>query len=173
MPLIPPPVKIPLPLIEAVKDFFGDLLGRGVALDKAQPALRVPNPGGDEFATKFCISVYHDRRGQLAAVTVAELKLAAAASAALVLTPATVLPEVEKAADFVEDLRANYAEIGNIVAGLLNQGHKGHLKFTGLYVLPEELPEGVWPLLDAPGGRRDWTLQVEGYASGRFSVLVR
>jgi predicted secreted protein len=172
MPLIPPAIKIPLPLPESIRDVLKDLLGRGVALDKTS-ALRVTAPGGDELATKLCVSVYHDKKGQLGVVTMCDLGLAEAAAAALVLTPATALAGLETRLDFGDGLRDNYSEVSNILASTFNTGHQAHLKFTGLYVLPEILPDGVWELIDNPGNRRDWTMTIEGYTKGRFSVIGR
>jgi len=172
MPLFPPPVKIPLPIQESVRDFFVDLLGKGASVDKSV-ALTVTRPGGQDLSSKLVVAVYVDKREDIKAICLADMLLAAASGAALVLTPASVLPEVEQAGELPDSLRENYQEVANILSSLLNTPSTPHLKLSEMKVLPEDLPEEAWAIIENPGTRRDYTLTVEGYTSGRFSLLAR
>ncbi|MGD9792891.1 MAG: hypothetical protein AB7V43_05380 [Acidimicrobiia bacterium] len=170
MPLIPPAAKIPLPIQESLRDFFVDLLGKGAAAEKAKE-LKVKT--GAE-APKLLVSVWEDKYQRVGALCISELMLAAIAGSALVLAPASTLPEVEKAGELPDNLRENYQEVVNILTSVLNTPSTPHLKLTQTYAHPgDELPQAVWDVIAQPSQRRDFDLTVEGYGSGKISILTR
>ena len=66
----------------------------------------------------------------------------------------------------------NFQEIVNILAQLLNSPKTSHLRLSGVHVIPGDLPDGVSSLLAQPQFRRDFAVQIDGYGSGRISLLV-
>jgi hypothetical protein len=170
MPLIPPAAKIPLPIQEALRDFFTDLLGKGAAADKAKE-LKVKMGEG---APELIVSVWEDKYGRVGALCISELMLAAIAGSALVLAPAAVLNDVEKERQLPENIADNYYEVVNILTSVLNTPNTPHLKLTQQYFHPvDELPDDVVRIIEMPGQRRDFDLTVEGYGSGKISILTR
>jgi hypothetical protein len=170
MPLIPPAAKIPLPIQEALRDFFTDLLGKGAAADKAKE-LKVKM---GENAPELIVSVWEDKYGRVGALCIAELMLAAIAGAALVLAPPGAVHDVEKTRELPENLRDNYYEVINILTSVLNSPNTPHLKLTNQFFHPvEALPDDVLRVIETPSNRRDFDLMVEGYGSGKISILTR
>ena len=66
----------------------------------------------------------------------------------------------------------NFREIVNILAQLLNSPRTSHLRLAGVHVVPGDLPDGVSSLVARPEFRRDFAVQIDGYGSGRISLLV-
>jgi hypothetical protein len=169
MPLIPPPTKIPLPIQEVLKDFFVDLLGKGAAASKAKEMKL--NPDSDR---KLVVSVWEDKWNRIGAICVAEQMMAAIAGAALVMAPASSLGDIEKSGELPENLLDNYNEVVNILSSVMNQTEAVHLRLKQTFQFPdEELPKDLWAVVEAPSNRRDFDLTVEGYGSGKLSILAR
>jgi hypothetical protein len=170
MPLIPPAAKIPLPIQERLSEFFVDLLGKGTAASKAKELKVKRSPD----APPVMVAVWEDKWGRVGAVCVAELMMAAIAGAALVLAPASVLPEVEREGRLPDHLRDNFHEVMNVLTTTIRTDTSPQLKLVGIFQHPEEpLPEPVWEVLTSSSSRRDFELTVEGYGGGRLSILTR
>jgi hypothetical protein len=170
MPLIPPAAKIPLPIQEVLRDFFVDLFGKGAAAAKAKEMRLKTGPD----APKVLVSVWRDKYDRVGALCVAELMFAAVAGAALVLAPASILPEVERTQQLPDNLLENYQEVVNILTGRLNTPTTPHLKLTTTFTYPDqELPDEVWDVINRPSNRRDFDVTVEGYGGGKVSILTR
>jgi hypothetical protein len=169
MPLIPPINKIPLPIQEVLKDFFVDLLGKGAAASKAKEMKLSPDAD-----RKLVVSVWEDKWNRPAAICVAEQMMAAIAGAALVMAPAASLTDVEKSGELPENLLENYNEVINILSSVMNQTEAVHLRLKHTFQFPNDaLPKDIWAVVDAPSNRRDFDLTVEGYGSGKLSILAR
>jgi hypothetical protein len=170
MPLIPPAAKIPLPIQERLSEFFVDLLGKGASASKAKELRMKQGPE----APKFMVAVWEDKWGRVGAICLADLMLAAVAGAALVLAPATVLPEVEQQGALPDHLRENYHEVMNILTTTIRTDSSPHLKLVGMWQHPDEaLPQAVWDVIEHPSSRRDFDLTVEGYGGGKISIITR
>ncbi|HEV7861234.1 MAG TPA: hypothetical protein VGR20_00985, partial [Acidimicrobiia bacterium] len=72
----------------------------------------------------------------------------------------------------VSEWLENLREIVNILARLLNSPKTSHLRLAGVHVIPGDLPDGVSSLVERPEFRRDFAVQIEGYGTGRLSLLV-
>ena len=172
MPLFPPEAKIPLPIQEALRDFFVDLLGKGAVAEKgtAFDAARAAETEGKHYL----IGLWTDDRGRPSALCITELLLAAAMGAALVLAPATALPEVQRTNVMPENLLENYREVLNILTSMMNSPKTPHLRLSEVLTFPaEQLPNAAFDLMTTPGQRRDYLLRIEGYADGRLALLTR
>jgi hypothetical protein len=170
MPLIPPAAKIPLPIQEDLSEFFVDLLGKGAAASKAKEMKIKTGPE----APKLLVSVWEDKHGRVGAMCITELMLAAIAGMALVMMPASNLPEIEKAGALSPDVLDNYREVMNVLSTQLNRADTPRLKLTATYVHPsQELPEAVWNVIQNPSSRRDFDITVTDYGSGKLAILTR
>jgi hypothetical protein len=154
---------VPIPIQEAVRDFFTDLLGRGVAATK-RSALAYDDP--------LIVGRYLDDDGEIAALVVSDLEFAAFSGAALAMIPKVVAAEAVKAAELGDTLFDNFREVVNVFSSLLNAPTTPHLVLKALDRHPEET-EDVAELMDAPRRRRDFDVTIEGYGSGVLAVLVR
>jgi hypothetical protein len=154
---------VPIPIQEAVRDFFTDLLGRGVAASK-RPALSNDDP--------LIVGRYRDDAGVLAALLVSDLDFAAMSGAALAMIPKVVAAEAIKSGELSETLFDNFREVVNVFSSLLNAPSTPHLVLEAIERHPDAT-EDIRAVMDAPTRRRDFAVTIEGYGSGALAVLVR
>jgi hypothetical protein len=154
---------VPIPIQEAVRDFFTDLLGRGVAATKR---------GSLTYEDPLIVGRYLDDDGEIAALLVSDLEFAAYSGAALAMIPKVVAGEAIKAAELGDTLFDNFREVVNVFSSLLNAPTTPHLVLKALDRHPEGT-EDVVEVMDAPRRRRDFDVTIEGYGSGVLAVLVR
>lgn len=159
------PAHYPAPIQEDVRDLLGDLLGRGVAVDKTSKL---------EMESDACglLAVYATDDGELAALTIVDCALGARAGAALSMVPQSVADEAIKKNELTDTLVENIREVVNIFARFLNSSRTPHVRLVKTIVLPEAMDDHVRALFLAPEFRRDFVVQIEGYGSGKFSILV-
>ncbi len=159
------PAHYPAPIQEDVRDLLIDLLGRGVAVDKTTKL---------DMEADACgiLGVYATDDGELAALTIVDGPLGARAGAALSMVPQTVADEAIKKNELTDTLVENIREVINIFARFLNSAKTPHVRLVNAVLLPNELEPKIKALHLAPEFRRDIVVQIEGYGSGRFSILV-
>jgi hypothetical protein len=155
----------PVPIQEDVRDLLGDLLGRGIAVDKTEPLSLDPESVAvvaefvaDDDATA-CLCLLDDA-------------FAVRVGAALVMVPANVAEEDLSSGALPEHHVESVREVVNVFGRLLNAPSTPHVRLADLHRWPGELGPSVVQLLEAPEYRRDFVVAVEGYGEGRFSVLV-
>jgi hypothetical protein len=154
---------VPIPIQEAVRDFFTDLLGRGVAASKRTPL---------DYDDPLVVGRYLDDDGELAALLVSDIDFAAISGAALAMIPKVVADEAIKMGEVNETLFDNFREVVNVFSSLLNAPSTPHLVLKNL----ERHPDGTEDLrevMTAPSRQRTFDVTIEGYGSGCLGVLVR
>src|SRR5262245_12253166 len=119
---------VPIPIQEAVRDFFADLLGRGVAATK-----RTALPDGDVLI----VGRYLDDDGDVAALLVSDLEFAAISGAALAMIPKVVADEAITHGELTDALLDNFREVVNVFSSLLNAPSTPHLVLKALERHPE------------------------------------
>lgn len=155
----------PVPIQEDIRDLLGDLLGRGVAVDKTTPIAFEEDAQG-------LVATYITAEDQVGALCICDADFAILVGAALVMVPANVAKE-QMDAGVIDEQHVEFThEVVNILARLLNTPRTPHLRLAEVLTIPAELPEPVAKLLAAPEFRRDFVVTVEGYGEGRVSILV-
>lgn len=154
----------PVPTAFEIRDLFEGMLGREVTWDG--DAARVDVLDGAAVAT------FVDDQGRLAALALADVPLIALAGSAIGLLP---LAAAQKA--IAEDLVTpvqfeNMGEILNVMASVLNKHDTPHLRLRETYSPRETLPADVASLALVQGGRIDGALTIQGYGTGRISMVV-
>lgn len=155
----------PVPIQEDIRDLLGDLLGRGVAVDKTSP-LRFDDDRHGLIAT------YITQEDEVGALCMCDADFAILAGAALVMVPGNVANEQLRAGVIEEQHTEVTHEVVNVLSRLLNTPRTPHLRLAELHPVPGELPAPVQSLAEAPEFRRDFVVSIEGYGEGRFSLLV-
>lgn len=165
-----PPVGVsgpPVPIQEAVTDFVCALVGRGCAAAKVTPTPIEPDGA-------HVVAAYRDTNGQILALSVADLDLAAGTGASLGMIPAAAAHESVAKGELEETLFENYQEVANIMVSLLNSPSSPHLALQGVWSTADpELPPAVWDIIAAPGKRREFAVTIEGYGDGRLGIITR
>jgi hypothetical protein len=162
MPLATPTRRMPTP--EAVRDFFGDLLGKGVSVDKRA---EIDLDDGDHV---WVSGVFVEDDGSIGGACVADLTLASYAGAALAMVPKPVAEESIAQGELAEGLTENFHEIANILTALLNGASVPHLK---IQALQPGVPEDVRDLVVRAAGRRTYDLRISDYGSGVLALYAR
>lgn len=159
---------IPLPLQEAVRDLFGDLLSRGCSVDKAEDPLA--------FAPDVpaVIADYIDNDGAVAGTAMADLSFACRSGSALVMMPPNVAEEAIATGELDGDMLDCYKEVANVLSRLLNSADTPHLRLRGVYQTGQLLPGQVRAMLRGEHARRrDYIVSIEEYGEGRLTVVSR
>jgi hypothetical protein len=156
----------PMPIPEVIRDFFGDLLGKAVAVSRRSPILfeSVDSDSDDVFAT----GRYVDDAGQLVGACIADLPLAASVGAALAMISPEVAKESVTAGLLSPTLRDNYYEVLNIMSAMLNGPSVSHLKLSDLV---DGVPQDVVDLVTIARGRKYYDITILGYSGGRLVLI--
>jgi hypothetical protein len=155
----------PVPIQEDIRDLFMDLLDRGAAVDKVSRLELEEDQVGAVFE-------YVNAEGEVGALCLVDGPMVNRAGAALSMVPVVVAEESVKKERIADHLLENFREIVNIMSRLLNSSRTPHLRLSEVHTVPGELPPPVAALLVAPEFRRDFAVTIEGYGSGRLSLLV-
>lgn len=138
------------------------LLGRSVSAEKIAP-FRIP--ASEASAT----AIYPNHQGNIAGLCIADIDLVHRAGAALCLIPADARL---KAVKFDPALTENFQEILNICAQLFGGPEQQRISLAKVVLSADARPENVTRLISSPAWRLDVKLTIEGYGSGRISVLA-
>jgi two-component system chemotaxis response regulator CheY len=155
---------IPLPIQESVRDLLADLLGRGVAVDKAGELDLGSQPG--------VVGLYVTGDDTVTAVALGDVGFVCRTGAALAMIPAAVADESVTAGEIPENLLENTHEVINIASRLVNSASTPHVRLTDVHVMPASLPDDVSALMASPSARRDFAVTIDGYGDARFSLLT-
>lgn len=158
--------EIPLPVQEAVRDLFGDLLSKGCAVERAEDELRLA-PG-----ERAVIAEYVDADGAVAGAAIADLPFACRSGSALVMMPANIAEEAITAGEIDGDMLDCFKEVANVLSRLMNSAETPHVKLGGIFQAGQLIPGELRCLLSSPR-RRDFTVDIEEYGQGRISVMTR
>jgi len=158
-------MAIHLPQPKQVKDLLGELLGRDVTLTPATPYA----PGPDEPTS---IALYVDDRLNIVAVIACDLKLSAAAAAAIGLVPPTGADAAVSAGLLTDTLAENLYEILNIAASVFNVEGADHVRLHAVHPAgPTTDPQLRLRVLTL-GRREDLSVDIAGYGAGRLSIVL-
>lgn len=159
-------LETPLPSAKDVRDLMEGLLGREVQV-RTGGTMVDPTVGGGAL-----VGVYVDRLLALKAICLFDVPLAAYVGAAIGLVPARMAQECAAAEALESPLDENAGEVLNVLASLMNAEHAPHVRLDATYAPRETLPHDVAPWVKAYVRRTDLDVDVSGYGTGRFSLLV-
>ena len=108
--------------------------------------------------------------GNPVALCGADANLAATFGAAFSMLPVGVAKEAAKARELTQVMIDNMREIMNICSRLVMDATSPHLKLDQIYPA-KTLPATATALLGAPGGRREFQVQLPKYGGGVLTFL--
>lgn len=155
-----------MPRPEAFRDLLTDLVGVAVAVDRGRGTMT----GEDAHVVAHLVRT---EDGELGALCVFELGLAAALGAAFTKMPPVVVERSARRGVFEEgrELPDNFREVMKISTQLFNSTDTPQLELGSVVVPPGGLaPDTSHWLRHA--ARRDLEVMVDGYGAGRVSVFV-
>ncbi len=155
----------PLPESEAVQDLLAGLLGRGVVVREVKPQ-------GLISLDPRTVATYIADDASLAALCTCDLTLACHAGAALSLIPPPAALESIRRTLIDEYIQDNLREVMNVAASWFNRDGFPHVKLRAVHMPKERLPDDVKTLLAEPAARQDLELDLEGYGSGKLTLVV-
>lgn len=154
-----------LPTPKDVKEQLAGLLGRDVSLSPTTPM----SPGSAEAKT---VAVYVDDRLGVRAVIACDLAFSAYAGAAIGLVPPSGAAAAIEAKALDETLSENLYEVLNVMAAVFNAEGAVHVKLRDVHPSGTRIPPAVHIRLVPLGRREDFTVDIAGYGTGLFSVVV-
>ena len=161
------PLALPvrrMPSATQLGEFLRDLLGKEVALT-AQPSEL-----GTDAADGLLCGVLVEEDGSVGGVCIADLNAAAYAGASLAMIPKGAADEAVAAGELTQTLSDNFAEVVNIVTGIVNSPIQPHLRMQGVEV---GVSDTVRALLIKASGRASFDVDIEDYGTGRLALYAR
>lgn len=156
-------VRHPLPLAVDVEELVGTLLDRPVTV--------APTPPPPASEPVSC-SVFRCDSGELAGMVIADAAFVTASGAALALIPPETVVEAASSGIVDPALFTNFREVANVASRWFNGPDWPHVLLTTVHGLGEHPPAGTMVFRFAPRARRDYLVEIEGYAAGRLSILA-
>ncbi|WP_448631347.1 hypothetical protein [Cellulomonas soli] len=156
----------PLPNAKDVRELVMGLVGRDVEVLTGGGMVDPTSPSG------ALVGVYVDNRLTLTALVILDVPLAAYVGAALGLVPAAAAKDAAYEETLTDNLAENAGEVLNVMASLFNAEGAPHVRLDRLYQPREPLPADIAQWVLAYVRRTDLDVTIEGYGSGKFSLLV-
>ncbi|MFT5563508.1 MAG: hypothetical protein ACI970_000220 [Myxococcota bacterium] len=156
---------VPIPVRASVRDLLRDLVGAKVTVteDKQQEL---------DAARSSYLAVYRQDDGTAVASVITDLTTAAALGGALgMMSAADVSEAMGEASSLEGDLYDSFGEVVNVFSKLLNSPTTRHVTLDGLLPVPGEVPASVADVVLTPRARVDYTIAVEGHATGILTLL--
>ena len=157
----------PLPSAQAVRELVEGLLGRAVESHSAHQGVDLARN------RENLVGTYVTDEGHAAALIMVDLAAAARLGAALGLAPRTAADAAIKGGLLPVQLGENVAEVLNVAASLFNADGAPHLRLASVYGgdVPAPAEVAAWAKSFVP--RLDLELDVAGYGTGTWSILLR
>jgi hypothetical protein len=159
-------VTTPLPVAQAIRELAEGLLGRAVEVRPAHAGVDLKRN------RENLVGAYVTDTGQLRAVVLVDLAAAARVGAALGLAPRSAADDAIKAGLLPVGLGENVAEVLNVAASLFNAEGAPHLRLLAVYGGDAPVPADVAAAAAAFAPRLDLELDVSGYGTGGWSVVL-
>lgn len=156
----------PLPTQQDVRELVEGLLGRHVDAYGAHEGVKL------ERNRENLVGTYVTDEGRVNALVMVDVACAARVGAALGLTPKGTADDAVKQGILPVQLGENVAEVLNVAASLFNTDGAPHLRLLSVYGGDIPAPADVvqWSKRFTP--RVDLELDVSGYGSGIWSVVI-
>lgn len=159
-----PVLHCQVPNDETVGGLLTDLLGREVKC--------VWTPGTHELPRVGQVAVYSDDDDVVVAVAIADDGFICRTGGALVMVPAGGVNEAAETGEIPESLQENFAEVVNIMASLMNSDETPHVRLTGVLGRDEVSSRpAALAIMESPGKRRVFDVNIDAYGRGRIVLL--
>lgn len=157
----------PLPVAQAVRELVEGLLGRSVEVRPARAGVDL------KANRENLVGAYVTDVGHVSAVILVDLAAAARMGAALGLAPRSSADDAIRAGLLPVQLGENIGEVLNVAASLFNADGAPHLRLLSVYGGDAPVPADVATAAKAPAPRVDLELDVSGYGTGGWSIVLR
>ena len=156
-------MNVTLPAPKAVKDLLEAMLGRDVDV-----AL------GDPVPVKSCAAfgVFHTDLGQLSAVVLTDLPLAAYLGTSIALIPAGGAEAAIEDGELSPAVFENVCELLNVFASVLNEHSDSHQRLVATSPGVLGASADAVELAAHPANRLDLAVTVSRYGTGSWSVVL-
>jgi predicted ATPase with chaperone activity len=146
-----------MPTAQQLGDVLSDLLDRQVITELQTTELGTDDPTG------IVCGVLLDEAGHVGGACIAEAGAAA-------MIPRAVADEAAATGELDATLSDNFAEVVNILTGIVNTPIHDHLRMSGLEA---GVPDPVKDLLIKANGRATYLIDVADYGTGRIALYAR
>jgi hypothetical protein len=156
-------VIVPMPKPPELEKLLGSLLMRPVKVAK----LDADAPPRPPHATALFTTL--DPVQQL--LVRCDLSLAASLAAALSVVPVAAVKECVASGKMDESLQDNFGEVMNVLSRFLTLGGRP-FRLEKVSCPPAAASEDLAPLIEASDEKREWTIEVPGYAAGQLEFIT-
>lgn len=154
--------SIPLPKPVDLQQMLAMMYGSDLKAESGNPIPATPG-------NKSLVALYVDDEDAPVATCAVDYNFTAYAGASLTRVPMGTARECAETGDFSEIMIGNVHEIMNICSRLLMNSDSPHLRLLTLYNSPDELPDEVQELVQAPPETADFSISFADYGDGGIS----
>ncbi len=156
--------RVPLPEPGALRELLAQLSGHAVGAQRAAARLE---PGPTVQA-----ATYLGREGEMLALCLCEIELAAYLGAALAVLPQRVAKQIADTGRLEGPAEQGYRETMNVLASLLCSDTTPHLRFAESFPDPKAAGAAALALLSGPARRADYRVEIGGFGAGALALLA-
>ena len=155
--------KYHLPEADMLAELLTGLVGKDAVVTRTERNPCVPG------LTVLC--TYTDQNDALGGVWLCDVPMATRAGGALSMIPPNGLIDALAQNELGENVAENFREIVNVAASLFNSTNTPHLKLKEMMIKPAEYPQDVQCLINYPGGRQDFKINITEYGEGSVTLI--
>lgn len=156
-------IHLPAPM--QIRELFTSMLDRDITMGPTSPFA----PSHLNPAT---IAVYTEDSLEIRALLLLDLPLSAYLGAAIGLVPASGAAAAIEAGAIPDNIKDNVSEVLNIATSLFNVEHAPHVRLYSVHPAGGEMPGHLQMMALTLGRREDMKIEIQGYGTGRFSIVL-
>jgi hypothetical protein len=156
-------VIVPIPKPPELEKLLGALLMRAVKVVKADDEASPQGP--------LTTALFTSEDPVLQVLVRADLPLAASLAAALSVVPLAAVKESVAAKHMDESLQDNFSEVMNVLARFISGGGRT-FRLGPVTCPPAGVAPELAPLIEASDEKREFNVEVPGYAAGRLEFVT-
>lgn len=156
-------VIVPLPKPPELEKLLGALLMRPVKVVKAEDDASPPGP--------LTTALFATDEPVLQVLVRADLPLAASLAAALSVVPMAAVKECVAAKKMDESLQDNFGEVMNVLSRFISGGGRT-FRLGAVTCPPATVSADLAPLVEGSDEKRQFNVEVPGYAAGRLEFVT-
>ncbi len=158
-----PTIHLPAPM--QIRELLTGMLDRDITMGPTSPF--APSP-----LHPATIAVYTEDSLEIRALLLLDLPLSAYLGAAIGLVPPGGAAAALEAGGLPDNIKENINEVLNIATSLFNVDNAPHVRLYAVHPAGDEMPGHLQMMALTLGRREDMKIDIQGYGTGRFSIVL-
>lgn len=158
-----PTIHLPAPM--QIRELLTSMLDRDITMGPTSPFAPTPH-------FPATIAVYTEDSLEIRALLLLDMPLSAYLGAAIGLVPPGGAAAALEAGVLPDNIKDNIGEVLNIATSLFNVDNAPHVRLYAVHPAGDEMPGHLQMMALTLGRREDMKIEIQGYGTGRFSIVL-